>query len=330
MAVEGAQVVGTGTAERLPLPAGTKPLRLNRIYAPVIILYHLLALLALVPWFFSWSGLALAIVGHVVIGGLGISLCYHRLLTHRGLVLPKWLEHTFATFGVLSLEETPARWVAIHRRHHEHADEASDPHSPHVNFFWGHMGWVLFENRELERLRIYDRYAKDVLRDKFYARLERTYLYFWLNLASWAVFFGGGFATQLALGGTPMQAVQLGASWLVWGVFVRTVAHWHATWAVNSVTHRFGYRNYDTDEGSKNNLLIGLLANGEGWHNNHHADPRSACYQHRWWEFDVVYWIIRLLEAVGLARKVASPSPHVVARARGRLTTRGKHEGADV
>jgi stearoyl-CoA desaturase (delta-9 desaturase) len=192
------------------------------------------------------------------------------------------------------------------------------------------MGWVVTENREMPRLRIFERYAKDVLRDKFYVRLERTYLYVWINLASWVAFFGAGVLAELLLGGTTTQAVQFGASLLVWGVFVRTVVHWHATWAVNSVTHRFGYRNYDTDEGSRNNPLIGLLANGEGWHNNHHAEPRAACYQHRWWEFDFVYWVIRLLSALGLARNVAMPSPHLVYARRQRITTRGQSEGADV
>jgi stearoyl-CoA desaturase (delta-9 desaturase) len=329
MSVGASARVASAKAERLPLPAGVAPVRINWFYAGTIAFYHLVALLAFVPWFFSWTGVIVAVLGHVIIGGLGISLCYHRLLTHRGLVVPKWLEHTFAVFGVLSAQDTPARWVAIHRRHHEHADDEADPHSPHVNFLWGHMGWVVTENRELPRLRIFDRYAKDVLRDRFYVTLERTYLYIWINLASWVAFFGAGFIAQLLLGGTAMQAVQFGASLLVWGVFVRTVVHWHATWAVNSVTHRFGYRNYDTDEGSRNHFLVGLLANGEGWHNNHHADPRSACYQHRWWEFDFVYWVIRLLSALGLAHKVAMPSPHLARARRKPIITRGRNEGAE-
>jgi stearoyl-CoA desaturase (delta-9 desaturase) len=107
------------------------------------------------------------------------------------------------------------------------------------------------------------------------------------------------------------------------------VLHWHATWAVNSVTHRFGYRNYDTDEGSRNHFLVGLLANGEGWHNNHHADPRAACYQHHWWEIDTTYWVIRLLSALGLAKKVAMPSPHLARAHRRPLKTRGRNEAAD-
>ena len=108
-------------------------------------------------------------------GTLGINLCYHRLLAHRGFSLLRtgW-SIRFAILGVCCLQDTPARWVAVHRRHHQHADEQDDPHSPLVNFFWGHMGWVLVENRDLRRLRIFERYARDVLQDRFYGRLERN------------------------------------------------------------------------------------------------------------------------------------------------------------
>ena len=213
--------------------------------------------------------------------------------------------------------------MAIHRRHHEHADEQPDPHSPLVNFLWGHVGWILVENGELNRLGIYDRYAKDLLRDEFYRTLERHLWRIWINVLSWAVFFFGGFLTQVLMGGTMMEALQFGASLLVWGVFVRTVVVWHQTWAVNSVTHLWGYRNYATDEGSRNNVFVGILSNGEGWHNNHHADPRSAKHGHRWWEFDSTYLTIRALERLGLVWDVVRPNPHLAARCRdGRLTTR--------
>lgn len=301
-------------ARRLPRPEGTQPPRVDWLYAGVVTFYHLVALLAFVPWFFSWTGVVLAILGHYVFGALGISLGYHRLLTHRGFVVPKWLEHTFAVLGICCVQDTPARWVAVHRRHHEHADEQSDPHSPLVSFFWGHMGWLFVENRELNRIGVFDRYAKDILRDPFYVAVERNFLYLWINLASWVLFFGAGFAAELLMGGTLASAAQFGASLLVWGVFVRTVTHMHATWSVNSVTHRFGYRNYETGEGSRNHPLIGLIAHGEGWHNNHHADPRSARHGHRWWEFDLTWLTIRLLQALGLAQRVMTPSQHLKAQ----------------
>lgn len=277
---------------------------------------HLLALLAFIPWLFSWTGAILAFVGLYVFGTLGISICFHRLLTHRGMVFPKPLEHAFAILGICSMQDTPARWVAMHRRHHEHSDEQPDPHSPLVNFFWAHMGWLMFKNRDLTRLGLTNRYAKDVLRDRFYVIVERKGPWLSIVAASWLIFFAGGFIAELLLGGTAMQALQFGLSLLVWGVFVRTVLVWHNTWSVNSVTHVWGYRNYETDESSRNNLIVGYLSAGEGWHNNHHADPRSARHGHMWWETDLTWLTIRLLAALGLAEKVVTPSPATLARAK--------------
>jgi stearoyl-CoA desaturase (delta-9 desaturase) len=266
----------------------------------------------------------LAIIGDFVFGVLGINLCYHRLLTHRGFRCPKWFEYTLAFLGFCCLQDTPARWVAVHRRHHQHADEQPDPHSPLAGFFWGHMGWILVENGDLNRLGIYERYARDLLRERFYKRLERNLWQLWIVILSWAVFFAGGFIAELLLGGTWMQAVQFGASLLIWGVFVRTVVVWHQTWAVNSISHLWGYRNYETDEGSRNNLFVGIISNGEGWHNNHHSDPRSAKHGHRWWELDTTYLTIRLLVVLGLAWDVVTPAARAAQRAsEGRLTTRG-------
>jgi stearoyl-CoA desaturase (delta-9 desaturase) len=250
----------------------------------------------------------LAALGFYVFGALGISLCYHRLLTHRGFACPLWVEHALATLGVCCVQDTPARWVAMHRKHHHCSDEITDPHSPAVNFFWGHMGWLLVANRELNPIGMFDRYARDLLRDPYYAAMERSTLYLWINLLSWILFFGGGFGAALLAGGSLGTAVQFGASLLVWGVFARTVLHLHATWSVNSVTHRWGYRNYETDEDSRNNVWIGIVANGEGWHNNHHADPRAARHGHAWWELDVTYVMLRALAALGLARDIVEPS----------------------
>jgi len=303
---------------RLSFPAGTQPSCVAWIDASGLLVIHLIALLAFVPWLFSWTGVIVMFAGLYVFGTLGISLCFHRLLTHRGLVCPKPLEHAFAVLGICCMQDTPARWVAMHRRHHEHADEQPDPHSPLVNFLWAHIGWLVFKNKDLIRLGLTNRYAKDILRDPFYALVERKGPWLCIVAASWLIFFSGGFAAELLLGGSPMQALQFGLSLLIWGVFVRTVLVWHTTWAVNSVTHVWGYRNYETGESSRNNLLIGYLTNGEGWHNNHHAHPRSARYGHKWWEMDVTWLIVRLLMALGLARKVISPAPAVLAYAKAR------------
>lgn len=301
----------SAAAQRLPAPAGTVPYRIAKEQTIGIVVLHCLALLAFVPWLFSWTGVLLALFGLYVFGTLGINLCFHRLLTHRGVVCPKWLEHSLAILGVCCLQDTPARWVAMHRRHHEHADQQADPHSPLVNFLWSHMGWLMVRNRELRRLRIYERYAKDVLRDPFYARLERKPVLVAVVLSSWAGFFLAGFGFEWLHGNGWGSALQFGLSLLVWGVFVRTVLVWHITWSVNSVTHLWGYRNYSTDESSRNNVFIGILSGGEGWHNNHHADPRSARHGHLWWEFDATWLTIRLLMALGLARNVATPSPQL-------------------
>jgi stearoyl-CoA desaturase (delta-9 desaturase) len=304
---------GFHTRTRLPLPAAVDRRRIVWPYAIAVGVYHAVALLALLPWLFSWTGVVLAFVGLYVFGSLGINICYHRLLTHRGLVCPKWLEHGFAVLAVCSLQDTPARWVAVHRRHHEHADRQDDPHSPLVNFLWGHVGWMLVKNRDLVGLGIYDRYAKDILRDPFYRRMERKPLHAMILLGSWAVFYLGGVAAVLLGGGSVPEAVQFGASLLVWGVFVRTVVVWHITWSVNSAAHIWGYRNYETGEQSRNNWFVALISNGEGWHNNHHADSRSARHGHRWWEIDVAYATIRLLEVLGLARNVCVPDRRAMA-----------------
>jgi stearoyl-CoA desaturase (delta-9 desaturase) len=317
--VEAHSIAPVKRARPLPLPTGTDRGRLEWKYVASVVGFHLVALLALFPWFFSWTGVILAIAGVYVFGGLGINVCYHRLLAHRGFVCPKPLEHLLAIIGVCCLQDSPARWVAVHRRHHQHADQRDDPHSPLVNFAWGHVGWMLVQNRELSRLGIFERYSKDILRDPFYKMLERYYG--WILMASWLAFFVAGFIAALLLGGTAASSTQFAASVLVWGVAVRTVAVWHITWSVNSAAHRWGYRNYETDEDSRNNVFVAIVTSGEGWHNNHHADPRSAKHGHRWWEIDLIYGFIWLLAKLGLAHNVALPNPRLLAQTE-RLATR--------
>jgi stearoyl-CoA desaturase (delta-9 desaturase) len=123
----------------------------------------------------------------------------------------------------------------------------------------------------------------------------------------WTAFLSAGALAGVLSTWSPWGGLQLGLSWLVWGVFVRTVVVWHITWSVNSITHLWGYRSFDTPDDSRNNWLVGLLSNGEGWHNNHHAEPRCAAHGQRWWELDVSYWTIRVLERIGLASDVVKP-----------------------
>lgn len=304
----------------LERPSATRPTRVRWAYAIAIALIHVLALAATWPWFFSWSGVVSAFAGHFVFGVLGMTLGYHRLLTHRGFTCPRWFERMLALFGVCCMQDTPARWVAVHRQHHQHSDEASDPHSPLVTFFWGHVGWLLVASAECDTTNFLDRYTRDLLRERFYRRLERRWVAIAVYVGHAALFYLVGFAaawisfgaaSDAAEGSTVdlwRQANQLGLSWVVWGVFVRTVMVWHVTWAVNSLSHWSGYRNYETRDDSRNNWLVALAAHGEGWHNNHHAEPRAASHGHRRWEFDLTWIVIRALERIGLVDNVVRPS----------------------
>lgn len=295
--------------QTLARPESTEPVKIFWSHAISVSAVHLLALLALLPWCFSWSGVLTCFLGLYVFGTLGINLGYHRLLTHRGLVVPKWLEHGLAMLGMCCLEDTPARWVAVHRMHHQHSDEQEDPHSPLVSVAWGHVGWLFVQSRDHYGLGKFERYSRDLLRDPFYFRLERGMrsMSLVVYVAHALVFFLAGFAIQSLRTGDVSQGLRFGVSLLVWGVFLRTVLVWHITWSVNSLSHVWGYRNYETRDRSRNNWFVALISNGEGWHNNHHWDQRCAAHGHRWWEFDVTYISIRLLECVGLATQVAHP-----------------------
>ena len=295
----------------LSLPDGVALRQIDWVAVLTIGGVHLVALLACLPWLFNWSSVWVMVVGVFVFGYLGINLCYHRLLTHKGLECPKWLEHVFAVLAICCMQDTPARWVGIHRWHHVKSDESDDPHTPLAGLVWGHVGWVFLKNDQIDRYAIYTRFAKDILRDPFYKKLETTARYPLIVVASWALFFTVGFALELLSSESFSQAIQFGFSLLIWGVFVRTVVVWHVTWSVNSLAHLFGYRNYNTSDDSRNNWFVALMTFGEGWHNNHHADARSARHGHRWFEIDLTFSVIQLLEYVGLATNVVRPSKRV-------------------
>ncbi len=305
---------------RLERPDAASGLRPRWPYAISIVAVHLLALLACWPTLFTWSGLVVCVAGLYVFGTLGINLGFHRLLTHRSFACPRWVERAVAILGVCCLQEGPARWVAIHRKHHQHSDEQPDPHSPLVAFIWGHVGWLMIENRETDSFHILHRYSKDLVSQPFYLRLERRLNWLWIYLLHAIAFGLVAFVIGVAishpttsrgsawLGVDWLEAARFAASVVVWGVLVRTVLVWHITWSVNSLSHLFGYRTHlNTGENSRNNWFVALISNGEGWHNNHHADQCSAAHGHRWFELDVTYWTILLLERVGLARTVKRP-----------------------
>ena len=159
--------------ETLDIPEASQPVAIEWDYLAVLALVHAAALLAFLPWFFSWVGVATAVAGHFLFGMLGITIGYHRLLTHQGFTCPKWFEHALALLGICTLQDSPARWVAIHRIHHKESDQQPDPHSPQAGFFWGHVGWLLVKNRDHRNVFCYERYVRDLLRDPFYVALER-------------------------------------------------------------------------------------------------------------------------------------------------------------
>lgn len=290
------------TSQAVPPPV--LPYKLNLTYTITISVVHLLGLLAFIPYLFSWVAFFVFLAG-IHIFGQGITIGYHRLLTHRSFKTPKWVEHAFAVLGICSMEDTPARWVTIHRIHHVHSDHVPDPHSPRVSFWWSHMGWLMFINRETYSAAGLEKFSKDLLRDPFYMRLETNpWLQFVFILAQLPVFFALGFGSSFLFSSELSAAVQLGLSMVQWGVIMRVIAVWHITWSVNSLSHMFGYRNYATNEDSRNNWLVALMTVGEGWHNNHHEDPSACTVQHKWWELDISYYEVQLLKMLGLASDI--------------------------
>ncbi len=265
----------TSPQRGLQRPKGVTNRIVWRYLAPITTM-HLLALAACVPWLFSWTGVVLLVTGIYFYGGLGINIAYHRMLTHRSFRCPLWLERCFVLVALCCLEDAPGSWVATHRLHHNESDDEPDPHSPLVSFFWSHMGWLIVENRDVRCYSAYERYARDVLRNPFYMRLQRSMLPLWIYAAHAAVYYLIGLAVGWAMTGSWLSGVQFGLSLLVWGVILRTVCVWHISWTVNSLSHLFGYRNYQTPDQSRNNWFVALLTTGEGWHNNHHQDPASA------------------------------------------------------
>ena len=255
----------------------------NWLTAAVMILFHIGAVVAL--FHFSWTLLVVTAITYWMAIGLGIGMGYHRLHTHRSYHVPKPLEYFFAICGTLTLEGGPIFWVATHRIHHQHSDTDEDPHTPRHGGFWAHMGWILFGEGHHNDTQTMARYAPDLASDRFY-RLLNTY--HWVPLT---VF---GFAA-LALGGWAA---------VYWLVFLRVVVGLHATWLVNSATHMWGTRRFQTKDDSKNSWWVAILTFGEGWHNNHHAHPTSARHGLAWYEFDLTWLQIRVLEFLRVAKRV--------------------------
>jgi stearoyl-CoA desaturase (delta-9 desaturase) len=249
-----------------------------------------------------------------VASALGVTVGFHRLLTHRAFQTRRWLRYTLAVLGSLSVQGAVIDWVADHRKHHTFTDEEGDPHSPHagvgsglrgmVSGLWhAHVGWLFSTQGQASS----KRFAPDLVQDATMRRINRNFPT--LALASLLV----PFLLGLAISGGSLLA---GLSALLWGGLVRIFLLHHVTWSINSICHFFGRRRFDTDDHSTNVFWLALPSLGEAWHHNHHAFPRSAFHGLRWYELDPSGWLILGLERLGLAWDVVKVTPE---RAREKL-----------
>ena len=264
------------TSEKIPPAWGTIT------YMAII---HFLALFALIPSNFNWSALGIAFLLYVITAGVGITLGFHRLISHRSFQVPKLVEYFLIFCGTLAGQGGPIDWVGLHRIHHQYSDTESDPHNSLKGFYWSHLGWMLCQNPANEKI---DRYTKDISGDRFYQFCQYGMIPIQLVLAGLLYYWGG-------------------LPFLIWGVFVRLVVVFHCTWFVNSATHKFGYKSHESHDTSLNCWWVALLTFGEGWHNNHHAFQYSARHGLEWWEIDLTWMMIKTLSLLGLASNIKLP-----------------------
>lgn len=255
-------------------------------YAGFFLIIHAACFLA--PATFSWPMVGLAFVTYFVTGCMGITFSFHRQLSHRAFVTPKWLEYFMAYCASLAIQGDPLTWVSDHRYHHLHTDTPLDPHSPYEGFWWSHMGWMFDEEAHDQRVPSKNN-ASDMQKQPFYKHMERFYFFHVLLK----------FALMYAIAGVPG---------MVWGGAVATVFLWHVTFCVNSASHVWGKMPFRTGDLSRNNWWVGILAFGEGWHNNHHAFEFSARHGLLKNQFDITWYMIRGLQKIGLAKNVKLPS----------------------
>ncbi len=257
--------------------------RINWHTATFMALFHIGAVAALFT--FSWQALVAAIVLWWISASLGVGMGFHRLLTHRGYKTPKLVEYFITVCGLLALEGGAINWVVTHRIHHAHTDGPGDPHTHRDGGWWAHIGWMLKGTAQSHGRETMERYAPDMMKDRFHVLANN---YYWVPI----IFLGIGL---LALGGW---------SFVLWAVFFRITFNFHSTWLVNSATHMWGKRRFATRDDSTNNWWVALLTFGEGWHNNHHAYPTAARHGLAWYEIDLNWWGIRTLQFMRLASGV--------------------------
>jgi len=288
-----------GRQERITSNAGGNDPFKGGIDWPVVTWFaflHLASLSAI--FFFTWKAVALFAVMSWLTGSIGVCLGYHRMLTHGSLQTYRPIRLFLAFVGQLSGEGTVLQWVAVHRKHHAYSDHDEDPHSPRHGGLWAHITWMIPNQGRKYFDELYQRFCPDLLKDPGMRLLHKMFL---------PIQFGVGLVMFLV--GYLGWDAYTGWSFVAWGMFLRLVYVLHITWFVNSATHMWGYRNYKTTDDSTNLWWVGLMAFGEGWHNNHHAYQRMARHGHRWWEFDITYCVIRLMEMTGLAWNVVHDVP---------------------
>ena len=262
-------------------------------------------------WGTALGGVDLALFfGFYIFTGLGITVGFHRLLTHQSFRAPTAIRVLFAVAGSLAVQGAVIDWVATHRRHHAYSDQQGDPHSPHVDMngdrfgllkgvWYGHMGWLFSSDGTVQKA-----WAPDLMREKPIATVSR--LFPWLIVAT--------FALPALLGGVLTGTWAGALSGLLWGGLVRVFVLHHVTWSINSICHVFGTRPFESHDEARNNPVMAMLGFGEGWHNGHHAFPASARHGLRWWELDISWLVIRGLSLVGLASNVKTPTARQLER----------------
>jgi stearoyl-CoA desaturase (Delta-9 desaturase) len=241
-----------------------------------------------------------------LLSGFGVTIGYHRMLTHRSFQTSKPLEYLFAVLGSLAVQGPVINWVADHRKHHAHTDQEGDPHSPHVTNGGGvlgtlkglvhaHIGWLITDHGQARR----GKYAPDLMEDPGMRRIQRAFP--WIVLA--------GLLAPAAVGGLITGSVTGALTGLLWGGFARIFLLHHVTWSINSVCHFFGRRRFAVEDESRNVWWLSLASLGEAWHHNHHAFPRSAVHGLRRVELDPSAWVIAALERLGLVWNVVRITP---------------------
>jgi stearoyl-CoA desaturase (delta-9 desaturase) len=243
---------------------------------------HFLALFAFLPSNFSWRAVGVTLFLYWLTACIGITLGYHRLVSHRSFETPKWLEYFLVFCGTLACEGGPISWVGLHRIHHKFSDHDGDPHDSNKGFWWSHMGWMFIKNPANKDV---PKYTKDIQNDPFYLFCEKYFIPIQVVLGLLLFWWGGW-------------------SLVIWGIFLRLVLVFHVTWFVNSATHKFGYVSHESNDHSRNCWWVALLTFGEGWHNNHHAFQYSARHGLAWWEIDLTWFTIKILEFLGLAKNI--------------------------